>query len=48
MCLQTGAWPSREQDVEEVDVDKLREMVNVKDTDTEALDELVVKKGGLS
>lgn len=48
MCLQTGAWPSREQDVEEVDVDKLREMVNVKDTDTEALDALVVKKGGLS
>lgn len=48
MCLQTGAWPSREQDVEEVDVDKLREMVNVKDADTEALDALVVKKGGLS
>src|SRR5687768_11967025 len=31
MCLQTGAWPSREEDVEEVDVDKLKEMVNVKD-----------------
>jgi len=28
-CLQTGAWPSREQDVEEVDVDKLKQMVHV-------------------
>ena len=46
MCLQTGEWPSREDDVEEVDVDKLKEMVNVKDADIEALDNLVVKKGG--
>lgn len=46
MCLQTGVWPSREEDVEEVDVDKLKEMVNVKDADIEALDSLVVKKGG--
>jgi TRAP-type mannitol/chloroaromatic compound transport system permease small subunit len=46
MCLQTGEWPSREEDVEEVDVDKLKEMVNVKDADIEALDSLVVKKGG--
>lgn len=46
MCLQTGAWPSREEDVEEVDVDKLKEMVNVKDADIQALDSLVVKKGG--
>jgi TRAP-type mannitol/chloroaromatic compound transport system permease small subunit len=46
MCLQTGAWPSREEDVEEVDVDKLKEMVNVKDADIEALDTFVVKKGG--
>jgi len=46
MCLQTGEWPSREEDVEEVDVDKLKEMVNVKDADIEALDNLVVKKGG--
>jgi TRAP-type mannitol/chloroaromatic compound transport system permease small subunit len=46
MCLQTGEWPSREVDVEEVDVDKLKEMVNVKDADIEALDSLVVKKGG--
>lgn len=46
MCLQTGEWPSREEDVEEVDVDKLKEMVNVKDADIEALDSLVMKKGG--
>jgi hypothetical protein len=32
-CIRTGAWPSREQDVEEVDVDKLKAMVNVKDED---------------
>jgi TRAP-type mannitol/chloroaromatic compound transport system permease small subunit len=30
-CLQTGAWPSREQDVEEVDVDKLKQMVKAED-----------------
>jgi len=41
-CLQTGAWPSREQDVEEVDVDKLKQMVHVKDEDIAALDQLVV------
>lgn len=46
MCLKTGVWPARAQDVEEVDVDKLKEMVNVKDADIEALDSLVVKKGG--
>ena len=33
ICLREGAWPSREQDVEEVDVDKLKEMVHVKDAD---------------
>jgi len=31
ICLRDGAWPSREEDVEEVDVDKLKEMVNVTD-----------------
>lgn len=40
-CLRTGAWPSREQDVEEVDVDKLKEMVHVKDEDIAALDRFV-------
>ena len=41
-CLQDGNWPSREQDVEEVDVDKLKKMVHVKDEDIAALDKLVV------
>lgn len=27
-CLQAGQWPNREQDVEEVDVDKLKQMVH--------------------
>lgn len=40
-CLRTGEWPSREQDVEEVDVDKLKQMVNVKDEDIAALDQYV-------
>ena len=43
-CLRDGAWPSREQDVEEVDVEKLKEMVHVKDEDIARLDELVVKQ----
>lgn len=46
ICLREGAWPSREEDVEEVDVDKLKEMVHVKDADIEALDALVVAKDG--
>lgn len=28
VCIQQGEWPSRTQDVEEVDVDKLRHMVH--------------------
>ena len=48
ICLQTGAWPPREEDVEEVDVDKLKQMVHVKDADIDALDRLVVQKGGQS
>jgi TRAP-type mannitol/chloroaromatic compound transport system permease small subunit len=42
VCLKQGEWPSREQDVEEVDVDKLKKMVHVKDEDIKALDKLVV------
>lgn len=45
MCLQTGEWPQRAQDVEEVDVEKLKEMVHVKDADIDALDSIVVKQG---
>jgi TRAP-type mannitol/chloroaromatic compound transport system permease small subunit len=32
-CLRDGNWPSREEDVEEVDVEKLKKMVHVKDED---------------
>jgi TRAP-type mannitol/chloroaromatic compound transport system permease small subunit len=42
ICLKQGAWPSREEDVEEVDVDKLKEMVHVKDEDIAKLDRFVV------
>ena len=31
VCLQTGEWPKREHDVEEVDVDKLKAMVSHED-----------------
>ena len=41
-CIRDGDWPSREQDVEEVDVEKLKEMVQVKDEDIAALDKYVV------
>ncbi len=41
-CIQTGAWPAREDDVQEVDVEKLKEMVHVKDEDIAALDAVVV------
>jgi TRAP-type mannitol/chloroaromatic compound transport system permease small subunit len=44
ICLRQGEWPSREPDVEEVDVDKLKEMVHVKDEDIAKLDEYVVPK----
>jgi len=46
ICIRTGEWPSREEDVEEVDVDKLKEMVHVKDEDIEAVDQLLVTKEG--
>ena len=45
LCLQTGIWPTREGDVEEVDVEKLKEMVHVKDEDMAALErELALKE----
>jgi len=42
VCLQQGEWPKRGEDVEEVDVEKLKEMVNVKDADIAKLDAFVV------
>jgi len=44
ICLRDGAWPSREEDVEEVDVGKLKEMVHVRDEDIAQLDEIVLKQ----
>jgi TRAP-type mannitol/chloroaromatic compound transport system permease small subunit len=44
ICLKEGEWPSREDDVVEVDVDKLKEMVHVKDEDIQKLDEFVVRQ----
>lgn len=44
LCLRDGRWPSRGEDVEEVDVDKLKAMVHVKDEDIAALDRYVQAK----
>lgn len=41
LCLRDGAWPRREDDVEEVDVEKLKAMVHVKDEDIQKLDRYV-------
>jgi TRAP-type mannitol/chloroaromatic compound transport system permease small subunit len=46
ICIRQGEWPSREVDVEEVDVDKLKEMVHVKDKDIADLDRFVVQQAG--
>jgi len=45
ICIGQGAWPSREEDVQEVDVDKLKEMVHVKDQDIADLDRYVLQQG---
>jgi len=42
-CLKLGSWPKRDKDVEEVDVDKLKEMVSV-DEDMDELDKLVIQQ----
>ena len=44
ICLKQGHWPSREEDVEEVDVDMLKEMVHVKDEDIQKLDALITRR----
>ncbi|WP_310386696.1 TRAP transporter small permease subunit [Roseateles sp.] len=46
VCLKEGRWPSRKADVEEVDVDKLKEMVHVSDQDIVELDKYIVSKEG--
>jgi TRAP-type mannitol/chloroaromatic compound transport system permease small subunit len=45
ICIRQGQWPSRASDVEEVDVDKLKEMVHVKDEDIAQLDQYVAPHG---
>src|ERR687891_820164 len=45
ICLKQGYWPSREQDVEEVDVAKLKEELHVKDEDIQRLDEVITQRG---
>ena len=45
-CIRDGQWPSRERDVEEVDVDKLKQMVHVSDADIAALDQSAARAGG--
>jgi TRAP-type mannitol/chloroaromatic compound transport system permease small subunit len=44
ICLNNGAWPSREADVEEVDVEKLKEELHVKDEDIQKLDEVIAQR----
>ena len=46
VCIKQGEWPSRGDDVDEVDVEKLKEMVNVKDEDIAKLDAYVVGDKG--
>jgi len=44
ICIKNGEWPSRVEDVQEVEVDKLKEMVHVKDEDIQKLDTIVVRQ----
>jgi TRAP-type mannitol/chloroaromatic compound transport system permease small subunit len=44
ICIKEGTWPSRVEDVQEVDVEKLKDMVHVKDEDIQKLDAYVVKQ----
>ena len=46
VCIQQGEWPKRGDDVDEVDVKKLKEMVNVKDEDIAKLDALLTAGKG--
>ncbi len=44
ICLKQGEWPSRQLDVEEVDVNKLKAELHVKDEDIQKLDKYVVQQ----
>jgi hypothetical protein len=43
-CLRDGVWPSRVADVEEVDVDKLKAELHVKDEDIQKLDQVIAQR----
>jgi TRAP-type mannitol/chloroaromatic compound transport system permease small subunit len=47
VCIKQGEWPKRGDDVDEVDVEKLKEMVNVKDEDIAKLDALLTAGKGI-
>jgi TRAP-type mannitol/chloroaromatic compound transport system permease small subunit len=44
VCLVHGQWPSREQDVEEVDVDELKKMVHFDDKELVLADQAVTRQ----
>lgn len=44
ICIRQGEWPAREEDVQEVDVEKLKEELHVKDEDIAKLDKFVVQQ----
>ncbi|MCU0897695.1 MAG: TRAP transporter small permease subunit [Burkholderiales bacterium] len=46
ICIRDGEWPSREEDVEEVDVDKLKEMVRVDEAGMDEPDPAYVEPKG--
>ena len=44
LCLKDGQWPARQKDVEEVDVEELKEKLHVKDEDIEKLDAIITAR----
>jgi TRAP-type mannitol/chloroaromatic compound transport system permease small subunit len=46
VCIKQGEWPKRGDDVDEVDVEKLKQMVNVKDEDIAKLAALATAGNG--
>lgn len=47
VCLKQGEWPARGDDVAEVDIEKLKEMVHVKDEDIAKLDSFITHPKGV-
>jgi len=45
ICIKQGYWPSRQRDVEEVDVDKLQEMVRADEAEIDRADRLLQERG---